>query len=64
MVYSSTESDPDVWIKRRTTDNNNAYYKYLLVYVDVIHLTKDSHGDMLELNQVYLLKEGFGSPDI
>ena len=59
-----TESDPDVWIKRATTDNVNAYYKYMLVYVDdVIHLEKDSQEDMLRLNQVYQLNEGLRSLD-
>ena len=59
-----TESDPDVWIKRATTDNFNAYYKYMLVYVDdVIHLAKDLQEDMLRLNQVYQLNEGLRSLD-
>ena len=52
--YRSTESDPDVWIKRETTENSTAYYKYMLVYVNgVIHLAKDSQEDMLKFNQVY-----------
>ena len=47
-----------------TTDNISSYYKYMLVYVnDVIHLSKDSQKDMLELNQVYLFKGYFGQPD-
>ena len=57
MGYMSTDSDPDVWIKRATTDNGNTYYKYSLVYVDdVLHLAKDAQEDMLKLKQVYLLK--------
>ena len=48
-----------------TTDNGTAYYKYMLVYVDdVIHLAKDLQEDMLRLNQVYRLEEGFGTPYI
>ena len=36
----------------------------MLVYVyDVLHLAKDKQEDMLKLNQVYRLKEGFGPPD-
>ena len=36
----------------------------MLVYVDdVLHLAKDAQEDMLGLNQVYQLKEGFGLPD-
>ena len=36
----------------------------MLVYVyDVLHLVKDAQEDMLKLNQVYQLKEGFGPPD-
>ena len=60
----STEYDTDVWINRVTTYNGTDYYKYMLVYVnDVIHLSKDSQKDMLELNQVYLFKGYFGQPD-
>ena len=40
-------SDPEVWIKRATTDNGTYYYKYMLVYVDdVLHLAKDAQADM------------------
>ena len=54
MGYKSNESDPDVWIKRATSQNGTSYYKYMLVYVDdVIHLAKDAQADMLMLNQVY-----------
>ena len=54
MDYRSTEYDPDVWIKRATPDNGTAYYKYMLLYVDdVLHLVKDAHEYMLEINQVY-----------
>ena len=64
MGYRSTDSDPDFWIKRERTDNGTAYYKYMLVYVDdVLHLAKDAQEDMQKLNQVYLLKDGFGPPD-
>ena len=64
MGYRSTESDPDVWINRVTTDNVTVYYKCMLVYVDyVLHLAKDSQEDMLNLNQVYILKEDFGPTD-
>ena len=64
MGYRSTESDPGVWINRETTENGTAYYKYMLVYVNgVIHLTNDAQDDILKLNQVNQLKEGFGPPD-
>ena len=36
----------------------------MLAYVDdVLHLAKDAQKDMLELNQVYILKEGLVPPD-
>ena len=64
MGYRPTEFDPDVWIKRLTTDKYTAYYKYILVYInDVLHLTERAQEDMLKLNQVYWLKEGFGPLD-
>ena len=48
-----------------TTDNGADYYKYMLIYVDnVLHLANDAQEDMLKLNQVYGLKEGFGPPSI
>ena len=54
MGYRSTESDTNIMINRKRTDNGNAYYKYILVYVDdVLHLAKDAQEDMLKLNQVY-----------
>ena len=54
---------PDFWIKRSTTDNGTAYYKYMLVYVNyVIHLTKNAKEDIFKLHQVCRLKEGFGPP--
>ena len=43
MVYRSTDSDLDVWIKREIIENGDAYYKYMLVYADyVLHLAKDA----------------------
>ena len=64
MGYRSTESNPDVCINRVTTENGNAYYKYMLLYVDdVIHLAKDEQVNMLKLNHVYQLEDFFGSPD-
>ena len=57
MGHKSTESDPNFWIKRETTENGTSYYKYMLVYVnDVLHIGKDAQEDMLKLNQVYRLK--------
>ena len=54
MGYRSTDSDPEIWIKRSTTENGNAYYNYILVYVDdVIHLAKDAQEYMLNINQIY-----------
>ena len=36
----------------------------MLVYIyDALYLAKDAHEDMLKLNPVYQLKEGFGPPD-
>ena len=64
ISYMSTESDPDVWIKRAKKENGTTYYKYMLVSVDdVIHLGKDAQEDMFKLNQVNWLKEVFWSPD-
>ena len=43
MDYRYTKSEPDVWIKRATSYNITAYYKYMLVYFDdVLHLAKDA----------------------
>ena len=64
MGYKSTEPVTEVWIKKTTTENCTAYYKYILVYIDdVLHFAKNAQEDMLNLNQVYLLKEKFGPPD-
>ena len=54
MGCRSTDSDPDVWINRATTENGTAYYKYVLVYFnDVLHFVMYAQEDMLKLNQVY-----------
>ena len=54
MGYRSTESDPEVCIKRETADNGTSYCKYMLVYVyGVLYLEKDAQEYMLRLNQVY-----------
>ena len=64
MVYRSTESDPDVWIKSETIENFAAYYKYMLVYADyVLHVAKDAQEDMLKINPFYRLQEGLDTPD-
>ena len=61
MGYRPTEFDPDVWIKRLTTDKCTAYYKYILVYInDVLHLVNNAQEDMSKLNQVYWLEESLG----
>ena len=45
--YRSSDSDPVFWIKRATTENGTAYYKYMLVYVDdVLHLVKYAQEDV------------------
>ena len=47
MGYRYTKYDPDVWIKRATTENGTEYYKYMLVHVyDVLHLAKEAQEDM------------------
>ena len=64
MGYSSTNSDPDVWIKGATADNGSAYYRYMLVYVDdVLHFANNAQEYVLNLNQVYRSNEGLGPPD-
>ena len=64
ISYRHTESYPNVQKKRATEENGTAYYKYMLVYADyVLHLAKYAQEYMLNLNQVYQLKEGFGPTD-
>ena len=54
MGYRSTESDPDIRIKKETPCNVTDYYKYMLVYVnDVIHLEMNVLEDMFKFNQFY-----------
>ena len=50
MVYRSTEFEPGVCIKRPTTENGNADYKYILVYVnDVLLFAKETKEYMLTI---------------
>ena len=64
MGCRSNESDTDVWIEISTIENGNAYDNYMLVNANnALHLAKDAQKGMLNLNQVYLLEEGFGTSD-
>ena len=64
LGYTSTESDPDVWLKRSCKPNGMEYYSYMLVYVDdVLHISHDPSIDMGRLNDIYRLKDGTGEPD-
>ena len=64
MGSRSTESNPDVLIKRATTENSTDYLKYMLVYVDdVLHIANNAQEDMLKLNRVYQSEEIFGPVD-
>ena len=64
LGYKSSEADDDVWIKRDFNPNGYPYYKYRLCYVDdLIHVGFNPKEGIDALNIIYLLKEGFGTPD-
>ena len=55
MDYRYTKSEPDVWIKRATSYNITAYYKYMLVYFDdVLHLAKDAQKNICWILTIFI----------
>ena len=64
MGYLSTKSDPDVWFKQPVMPSGEDYYKYIILYVDVIlHLAHYPKDDMDAFNCTYILKEDIiGTP--
>eukprot|EP00934_Nitzschia_sp_Nitz4_P002867 Nitzschia sp. Nitz4//scaffold253_size28098//27019//28023//NITZ4_008146-RA/size28098-processed-gene-0.33-mRNA-1//-1//CDS//3329544315//2857//frame0 len=63
--------DPDAWMRRNARPGNskNAYYEYVLIYVDdilhVSHYTPEDDPVMAQLGSIYCLKEGsVGEPSL
>ena len=64
LEYSSSEADPDVWLKKEVRPDGSLIWKYMLVYVDdILHIAHNTKVDMDLLHQVYRLKDGVGPPD-
>ena len=66
LVYQSCKADPNLWLKPEIRPEDGAkYYSYLLCYVDdmiCIHHNPDSV--LEQLHKSFLLKPGFGKPDM
>ena len=58
MGYRSTESDPDVWLKRAMKPSGEEYFKYIFVYVDrILYWSHDKRQDIHGQNHLYILKQ-------
>ena len=66
LEYKSCLSDPDAWFKREVKKNREAYYAYILVYVDDLLLYhKEPCKIMEQIKSKYLVaKKSIGSPKV
>jgi hypothetical protein len=63
MGFKSSMGDPDVWMKARSKPNGEAYWEYLLVYVDDILCISYSPKDFMNnFIRIYTLKDGYSRP--
>ena len=65
LDFTPTTMDPDVYIRKSfKTGSGEAYYEYLLVYVDDILVFSEKPSAIMEKIGVHFtLKDGFGEPD-
>ena len=52
MIFVPTQADPDVWMRSAVKLDGEAYYEYILVYVDDILVISDDHKIVMEHIQV------------
>ena len=58
LGYRPTLGDPDVWMKEERKKNGDAYYAYILVYVDdILIIHEDPRIDMEKLKSKYTIPE-------
>lgn len=58
LGYTSSNADPDVWIRPQVKPNGFEYYEFILVYVDdIMVLSHDTKPTMDTLVSLYRLKE-------
>ena len=57
MIYTSCDTNPDVWMKPQTNIEGYKYWAYMLVYVDSCLLVHHDPGPVMEeLKSRYKLK--------
>jgi hypothetical protein len=66
LGFSSSRSDPDVWMRlSESTSTGEAYYKYVLLYVDDVLVISERAEKVLrtEIGQHFVLREeSIGKP--
>ena len=65
LGFTSTRIDPDVYYRRSVKENGDAYYEYLLVYVDdVLVVSQDPASVMKRIGEEFEIKGDYGPPTI
>jgi hypothetical protein len=66
LNFRSCLADPDVWLRTATRQDGEAYYEYLLVYVDdLLALSEQPKVILDDINSYFHLKpESVGTPDL
>ena len=58
MVFKSSISDSDVWIRPEVKPNGKEYYEYFLTYVDdILEISMDSYAGMNQLREKLKFKK-------
>lgn len=65
LDFKPTTMDPDVYIRKsHKTGSGEAYYEYLLVYVDDILVFSEKPGEVMDtIAKHFTLKDGYADPD-
>ena len=66
LRYESCLADPDLWIRKSTTDNGIDYYEYMLLYTDdCLAISKTPLESLMEINKYFPMKpSSIGPPKI
>ena len=66
LKFTPSKGDPDVYLKRKRKSNGDAYYAYLIVYVDdLLSIDVDPDATIRQIGETFRIKEGsVGFPDM
>ena len=66
LKFKPSKGDPDVYLKRKRKSNGDAYYAYLIVYVDdLLSIDVDPDAAIRQIGETFRIKEGsVGFPEM